>query len=131
MKKQIKQRLTSLATGELVAVVVFWINFFLFKKWITSMNALISISFPLLILSFVLIQGSIFWCILIKRNVIDFIKSKFVGLSEARISGSLYLFDIWLCVQVVSMVSVSDVGNRRVVYTFSTADSFCFFLNDS
>ena len=24
-----------------------------------------------------------------------------------------------------------DVGNRRVVYTFSTADSFCFFLNDS
>lgn len=67
MKKQIKQRLTSLATGELVAVVVLWINFFLFKKWITSTNALISISFPLLILSFVLIQGSIFWCILIKR----------------------------------------------------------------
>ena len=23
------------------------------------------------------------------------------------------------------------VGNRRVVYTFSTADSFCFCLNDS
>ena len=25
----------------------------------------------------------------------------------------------------------STVGNRRVVYTFSTADSFCFCLNDS
>ena len=36
----------------------------------------------------------------------DFIKSKFVDLSEARVSGSLYLFDIWLCAQVVSMVSV-------------------------
>ena len=24
-----------------------------------------------------------------------------------------------------------SVGNRRVVYTFSTADSFCFCLNDS
>ena len=23
------------------------------------------------------------------------------------------------------------VGNHRVVYTFSTADSFCFCLNDS
>ena len=25
----------------------------------------------------------------------------------------------------------NHVGNRRVVYTFSTADSFCFCLNDS
>ena len=32
---------------------------------------------------------------------------------------------------VVYSISRSCVGNHRVVYTFSTADSFCFCLNDS
>ena len=67
MKKPMKQKLTSLATGELVAVVVFWMNFFLLKKWIFTTGALISISFSLFVLSFILIQGSVFWWILIKR----------------------------------------------------------------
>ena len=62
-----KQKLTSLATGELVAVLVFWMNFFLLKKWILTTRALISISFSLFVLSFILIQGSVFWLILIKR----------------------------------------------------------------
>lgn len=64
-----KQKLTSLATGELVAVLVFWMNFFLLKKWILTTGALISISisFSLFVLSFILIQGSVFWWILIKR----------------------------------------------------------------
>ena len=67
MKKLMKQKLTSLATGELVAVLVFWMNFFLLKKWILTTGALISISFSLFVLSFILIQGSVFWWILIKR----------------------------------------------------------------
>lgn len=67
MKKIMKQKLTSLATGELVAVLVFWMNFFLLKKWILTTGALISISFSLFVLSFILIQGSVFWWILIKR----------------------------------------------------------------
>ena len=64
-----KRKLTSLATGELVAVLVFWMNFFLLKKWILTTGALISISisFSLFVLSFILIQGSVFWWILIKR----------------------------------------------------------------
>lgn len=101
MKKQIKQRLTSLATGELVAVVVFWINFFLFKKWITSMNALISISFPLLILSFVLIQGSIFWCILIRRISNLRFAEKYTG----RIYKVLKIIDlILLCIGILVII---------------------------
>ena len=67
MKKPMKQKLTNLATGELVAVLVFWMNFFLLKKWIFTTGALISISFSLFVLSFILIQGSVFWWILIKR----------------------------------------------------------------
>lgn len=62
-----KRKLTSLATGELVAVLVFWMNFFLLKRWILTTGALISISFSLFVLSFILIQGSVFWWILIKR----------------------------------------------------------------
>ena len=67
MKKPMKRKLTSLATGELVAVLVFWMNFFLLKKWILTTGALISIFFSLFVLSFILIQGSVFWWILIKR----------------------------------------------------------------
>lgn len=62
-----KQKLVSLATGELVAVLVFWLNFFLLKRWILTTGALISISFSLFVLSFILIQGSVFWWLLIKR----------------------------------------------------------------
>ena len=34
-------------------------------------------------------------------------------------------------VSAQSHLKAMCVGNRRVVYTFSTADSFCFCLNDS
>ena len=69
MKKLMKQKLTNLATGELVAVLVFWMNFFLLKKWIFTTGALISISFSLFVLSFILIQGSVF--------LVDFDKKDF------------------------------------------------------
>lgn len=67
MKGHIKQKLYSLASGELVALAVFWLNFFLFKKWLTTPQALISIVYPLLLVSLILLQGSLYWWILIKR----------------------------------------------------------------
>ncbi len=66
-KKLMKKKLTNLASGELVAVLVFWMNFFLLKKWILTTGAFVSISLSLFILSFILIQGSVFWWILLKR----------------------------------------------------------------
>ncbi|MCC3171269.1 putative membrane protein [Streptococcus sanguinis] len=66
-KELLKKRLINLASGELVAVLVFWMNFFLLKKCILTTKAFISISFSLFLLTFILIQGSIFWLILIKR----------------------------------------------------------------
>ena len=69
MKKLMKQKLNNLATGELVAVLVFWMNFFLLKKWILTTGALISIFFSLFVLSFILIQGSVF--------LVDFDKKDF------------------------------------------------------
>lgn len=67
LKKQMKQKLFNLAAGELVSVIVFWINFFIFKKMIIVTNSLGPISFSLFVLSFILVQGAAFWCILIKR----------------------------------------------------------------
>ena len=66
-KELLKKKLINLASGELAAVLVFWMNFFLLKKWILTTKAFISISFSLFLLTFILIQGSIFWLILIKR----------------------------------------------------------------
>ena len=60
-KELLKKKLINLASGELVAVLVFWLNFFLLKKWIFTTEGFISISFSLFLLTFILIQGSVFW----------------------------------------------------------------------
>jgi len=67
VKGHIKQKLYSLASGELVALAVFWLNFFLFKKYLVTPQALIAIVYPLLLVSLILLQGSLYWWILIKR----------------------------------------------------------------
>lgn len=67
MKNHLKKTLINLAVGELVAIIMFWTNFFIFKKYITNTTSIIPIIFTLFILSFILIQGSIFWLVLLKR----------------------------------------------------------------
>ena len=66
-ESKIKQELIRLWTGELVAVISFWICFFIFKKWLINTKMLISVIYPLTVLSLILIQGSIYWLILLKR----------------------------------------------------------------
>lgn len=61
MKAYIKQKLYSLASGELVALAVFWLNFFLFKKYLVTPQAQIAIVYPLLLVSLILLQGSLYW----------------------------------------------------------------------
>ena len=67
MKGHIKQKLYSLASGELVALAVFWLNFFLFKKYLVTPQAQIVIAYLLLLVSLILLQGSLYWWVLIKR----------------------------------------------------------------
>ena len=84
-----------------MAVVVFWINFFLFKKLIITTKSLISISFSLFILSFILVQGSIFWCILIKRISKLGFAAKYTG----KIYNKLKILDvILLCMGVLVII---------------------------
>ena len=65
LKVRVKQKLMNLAIGELAAVAVFWVTFFIFEK--KRIAPMISIALSLSILSFVLIQGAVFWWILVKR----------------------------------------------------------------
>ena len=96
-----KQSLTNLAVGELAAVAVFWINFLLFKKWIVTAKAMFSVSFSLFILSFILIQGSVFWWILIKRISNPEFAVKYTG----RIYNILKKLDvILLCIGVTVII---------------------------
>ena len=92
MRGHIKQKLYSLASGELVALAVFWLNFFLFKKWLTTPQALIAIAYPLLLVSLILLQGSLYWWILIKRLR----KPNFAIKQTGRIYGLLRQIDLIL-----------------------------------
>ncbi|MDO4788491.1 MAG: hypothetical protein Q4A19_04980 [Johnsonella sp.] len=92
LRKQMKQKLTNLALGELAAVAVIWMNFFLFREWIITAKSLISISFTVFILSFILIQGSVFWWIMIKRIS----KPKFAVKYTGKIYNILKILDLIL-----------------------------------
>ena len=92
MRGHIKQKLYSLASGELVALAVFWLNFFLFKKWLTTPQSLIAIAYPLLLVSLILLQGSLYWWILIKRLS----KPNFAIKQTGRIYGLLRQVDLIL-----------------------------------
>ena len=113
MKKSMKRKLTSLATGELVAVLVFWMNFFLLKKWILTTGALISISFSLFVLSFILIQGSVFWWILIKR-ISD---PEFAE----RYTGKIY--------RVLKILDLILLGVGTLIIIFNSSDFSTFIIS--
>ena len=108
-----KRKLTSLATGELVAVLVFWMNFFLLKRWILTTGALISISFSLFVLSFILIQGSVFWWILIKR-ISD---PEFAE----RYTGKIY--------RVLKILDLILLGVGTLIIIFNSSDFSTFIIS--
>lgn len=66
-QEKIKKELINLWTGELAAVVAFWMCFFTMKGWLTAPKMMVLVLYPLLILSFILLQGSGYWFILLKR----------------------------------------------------------------
>ena len=66
-KEKVKKELVSLCLGEFTAVLSIWFCFFLLKNRLGDWNGLISIIYPLSLLIFILLQGSIYWAILIRR----------------------------------------------------------------
>ena len=110
-----KKKLTNLASGELVAVLVFWMNFFLLKKWILTTEAFVSISFSLFILSFILLQGSLFWWILIKRISNQRFAEKYTG----RIYKIFKKLDLILLAAGIFVILLNHSNFSTFVISFS------------
>ena len=66
-KEKVRKELVSLCLGELAAILSFWLCFFLLKNRLGDWRSLITILYTLSLLTFILLQGSIYWAILIRR----------------------------------------------------------------
>ena len=66
-KENVRKELVSLCLGEFTAVLSFWLCFFLLKNRLGDWKSLVTILYPLSLLTFILLQGSIYWAILIRR----------------------------------------------------------------
>lgn len=115
MKKQMKQKLFNLAAGELVSVIVFWINFFIFKKMIIVTNSLCPISFSLFVLSFIIVQGSAFWCILIKRIS----KPRFAVKYTGKIYNVFKVLDLILLCIGLAIIVFNDSKSFATIISFA------------
>lgn len=67
-KEKVRKELVSLCLGELAAALSFWLSFFLLKNRLGDVNSLVTILYPLSLLTFILLQGSIYWAILIEDS---------------------------------------------------------------
>ena len=105
-KSKIKHELTKLWTGELVAVISFWICFFIFKKWLINTKMLISVIYPLTVLSLILIQGSIYWLILLKRISMP----QFAITNARKIYGILKIVDVILLCLGIPIIILNYVN---------------------
>ena len=105
-ESKIKQELTKLWTGELVAVISFWMCFYIFKKWLINTKMLISVIYPLAVLSFILIQGSIYWLILLKRLSTP----KFAITNTRKIYGILKIVDVILLCLGIPIIILNYVN---------------------
>ena len=66
-KEKVKKELVFLCLGEFTAVLSIWFCFFLLKNRLGDVNSLVTVLYPLSLLTFILLQGSIYWAILIRR----------------------------------------------------------------
>ncbi|WP_247943381.1 hypothetical protein [Streptococcus oralis] len=93
-KEKVRKELMSLCLGEFTAVLSFWFCFFLLKNRLGEVNSLVSILYPLSLLTFILLQGSIYWAILIRRLS----KPQFGSGNVPKIYGGLRILDLVLLI---------------------------------
>lgn len=104
LQEKLKRELKKLWTGELAAVISFWLCFFVIKKWLTNTSMILSIIYPLIILSFILIQGSIYWWIVLKRLSVP----KFSKRHTRKIYSFLKVTDVFLIVLGLPVILINN-----------------------
>ena len=93
-KEKVRKELLSLCMGELTAVLSFWFCFFLLKNRLSDWKSLVTILYPLSLLTFILLQGSIYWAILIRRLS----KPQFGSGSVPKLFGGFRILDLILLI---------------------------------
>ena len=93
-KEKVKKELVSLCLGELAAALSFWLCFFLLKNRLGDWRSLITILYTLSLLTFILLQGSIYWAILIRRLS----KPQFGSGTVPKIYGCFRILDLILLI---------------------------------
>lgn len=93
-KEKVRKELVSLCLGEFTAVLSIWFCFFLLKNRLGDVNSLVTILYPLSLLTFILLQGSIYWAILIRRLSNPQFGSGYVP----KIYGGLRILDLVLLI---------------------------------
>ena len=93
-KEKVRKELVSLCLGEFTAVLSIWFCFFLLKNRLADWNSLVTILYPLSLLTFILLQGSIYWAILIRRLS----KPQFGSENVPKLYGVLRILDLVLLI---------------------------------
>ena len=93
-KEKVRKVLVSLCLGEFTAVLSFWLCFFLLKNRLGDWRSLVTILYPLSLLTFILLQGSIYWAILIRRLS----KPQFGSGSVPKLYGGFRILDLILLI---------------------------------
>ena len=93
-KEKVRKELMSLCLGELTAILSFWFCFFLLKNRLGDWKSLVTILYPLSLLTFVLLQGSIYWAILIRRLS----NPQFGSRSVPKLYGGFRILDLVLLI---------------------------------
>ncbi|CAM1659159.1 hypothetical protein SORA22_10850 [Streptococcus oralis] len=93
-KEKVRKELVSLCLGEFTAVLSIWFCFFLLKNSLGDWRSLFSILYPLSLLTFILLQGSIYWAILIRRLS----KPQFGSGSVPKLFGGFRILDLILLI---------------------------------
>ena len=93
-KEKVRKELVSLCLGELTTVLSIWFCFFLLKDRLGDVNSLVIILYALSLLTFILLQGSIYWAILIRRLS----KPQFGSENVPKLYGVLRILDLVLLI---------------------------------
>ena len=93
-KEKVRKELGSLCLGELAATLSFWLCFFLLKNRLGDWKGVVTILYPLSLLTFILLQGSIYWAILIRRLS----NPQFGSSSVPKLFGVLRILDLVLVI---------------------------------
>lgn len=123
-KENVRKELVSLCLGEFTAVLSFWFCFFLLKNRLSDWSSLATILYPLSLLTFILLQGSIYWAILIRRLS----KPQFGSGSVPKLYGGFRILDLILLISGFPFIVWNTQSILGTILAFALIEWVNYFL---